>query len=83
MKQKILIASLIIGFNLSNSFAQTKVVSLFTDHMILQRNSDVKIWGTDISNKTIEITGSWGEQPKVKVDEKGKWKTIRCLDTNK
>lgn len=54
--------------------AQTTVASLFTDHMVLQRNTEVKIWGTDKPNKTIEIKGSWGAITKTKTDKFGKWK---------
>lgn len=72
-KFKYFIFICVIGF--SSVRAQTKLASVFGDHMVLQRNSNVQIWGTDNANVTIEITGSWGQTVKTKSNSKGKWKT--------
>ncbi|NJB83526.1 sialate O-acetylesterase [Wenyingzhuangia aestuarii] len=55
--------------------AQTKIASIFGNHMVLQRNSNVQIWGTDIPNTDISLEGSWGQKEQVKTDKKGHWKT--------
>ena len=55
--------------------AQTKVGVLFSNHMVLQQNSKVSIWGTDKPNTTINISASWGERALIKTDENGKWQT--------
>ncbi|WP_343329614.1 sialate O-acetylesterase [Polaribacter staleyi] len=61
--------------------AQTKIASIFGNHMVLQRNSKVKIWGTDTPNTNINLEGSWGQKEKVKTDKKGNWKTtIKTTD---
>ena len=65
------IAILTIG-QLTN--AQTKLASIFSEHMVLQQNQKVSIWGTDDSKETIEITTSWGESEKTKADKNGNWK---------
>ncbi|MCL7764511.1 sialate O-acetylesterase [Polaribacter sp. Z014] len=55
--------------------AQTQLANIFNDHMVLQRNTNVHIWGTDTPKSTIEIIGSWGEKASVTTDANGKWKT--------
>lgn len=55
--------------------SQTKIATIFGDHMVLQRNTDVQIWGTDKPNTKIILEGSWGEESHAKTDSKGNWKT--------
>ena len=52
------------------------LAALFSDHMVLQQNSEVPIWGTCTAGETITITASWGEESSCKADEKGQW---NCL----
>ncbi|MEQ8472875.1 MAG: sialate O-acetylesterase [Marinoscillum sp.] len=62
---------MLVGFT---AFSQTSVSALFSDNMVLQRNTDVKIWGSEDS-KSVSITTSWNDEPvKVKVTD-GKWST--------
>src|SRR5690606_33297247 len=44
------------------------------DHMVLQQNSEVSIWGTDLPKTKIVVHASWGEDNTVYTDEGGKWK---------
>ena len=60
--------------------AQTKLASIFGDHMVLQRHSNVKVWGTDKPNIEVEVSGSWGADSKTKTDHKGKWATTLKTD---
>lgn len=53
--------------------AQTQFASIFGDHMVLQRNTNIKVWGTDTPNTVVLITASWGVEAKVKTDANGKW----------
>ena len=50
--------------------------SLFTDHMVLQRNTNVTVWGQADVGSTVVVTGSW-ESPSVPaqtvVDSQGRW----------
>ena len=55
--------------------AQTKLANIFNSHMVLQRNTEVHIWGKDAPNTTIELQASWGKQVKTKTNSKGVWKT--------
>ena len=56
------------------SFAQIKLPAFFGDHMVLQQNSNVSIWGTDKPNAKIKITGSWGKESSASANTKGQWK---------
>ena len=53
--------------------------SLFSDGMVLQRESSVSIWGEAQPNQRINIVSSWGSQSSSISDNKGNW-TI-YLDT--
>lgn len=68
-------------FSLSSIVAQTNVSSLFSDHMVLQRNAQVAVWGNDNPNTKINIDASWGESASTTSDEKGNWKlTIKSKE---
>ena len=43
----------------SPSHAEISLPSVFGDHMVLQRNSEVAIWGWGDPGEEIRITGSW------------------------
>ena len=56
--------------------AQGKVwmPAVFGDGMVLQRESNVKLWGTTDINKVVKVTTSWNDKTYlVKADKKGKW----------
>ena len=55
------------------SAAPPQPVSLFSDHMVLQRNADVPVWGT--ADAGAEVTVSFaGQTATAKVDDDGHWK---------
>ncbi|WP_139957432.1 sialate O-acetylesterase [Flavicella sediminum] len=71
------ITNLIFSFCLFFSsvlMAQTKLVSLFNDHMVLQQNTNVSIWGTDKPKTKISIHTTWGETISVSTNKNGNWK---------
>ena len=55
-------------------FSQTKLPSFFSNHMVLQQNERVAIWGFDSPNVLVNVEGSWGKKETVKTDKIGKWK---------
>ena len=60
------------------SVAQAKVTlpSVIGSNMVLQRNTDVNLWGTAEADKKVKITASWTKEKfSVKADENGKWAT--------
>ncbi len=52
---------------------ELKMASPFTDHMVLQQETEAKIWGWATPGKTVHVITSWGEKAKVKASDKGEW----------
>ena len=66
-----LIASLVMVSVVS---ADITLPKLFSDHMVLQRNSSVPVWGTASPNEKLAV--SFGEaEHKVSADASGRWST--------
>ena len=51
-----------------------KVAPLFSDGMVLQRNTMVNIWGTASPNTDIQILSEWGQKLSIKSNDTGAWK---------
>lgn len=58
----------------TQALSQTRLPAFFSDHMVLQQQQQAAIWGTDLPNKTIAVSGSWGEKATAVSDAKGQWK---------
>lgn len=56
--------------------AKVKLPALVGDNMVLQQNTDVKIWGWSDPGKTVEVAPSWGKAVKVRSDGSGNWTAI-------
>ncbi|OYU84526.1 MAG: hypothetical protein CFE24_06460 [Flavobacterium sp. BFFFF2] len=55
---------------------QLQLSPLFSDHMLLQQQSEAAIWGTTEPNATVTITVDWCVKPTTTVaDASGSWKT--------
>lgn len=54
--------------------AQLQLPSFFSDHMILQQQQKVAVWGSDRPNTRIAVTCSWGAKATTVADATGKWK---------
>lgn len=67
-----LIVLLLLSANLSH--AEIKVASALGDNMVLQRNTEVKLWGTAKPNERLTITTGWDKSKcNVVCNENGKW----------
>jgi len=77
MKKIILKSFVVIGLlamSLS-AFATVKPASIFTDHMVLQQQSNVAIWGWAKPSSTVKITTSWNKKLyTASADATGKFK---------
>jgi len=51
-----------------------KLPTLFSDHMVLQQDHEVSIWGKYTPNNEVTIKGSWGDEATTKSDANGRWK---------
>lgn len=69
---------LIAIFSYSNKILpQLSLPSVFGDKMVLQRNSNVPVWGWATPGKTVQIRTSWNDNPILATArEDGKWKII-------
>lgn len=73
MKSKISIAIIILVFCTSLQ-AKIKVASVLGDNMVLQRNTEVKLWGTANPNQKLTIATSWNKAKiNTAADTEGKW----------
>ena len=56
------------------SEAEVRMPAFFSDNMVLQRETDVRLWGDAKPNSTVEITPGWdGKVYKTKAGKDGKW----------
>lgn len=54
---------------------QLELSKLFSDHMVLQQNQEVAVWGGYTPGQIINLKGSWGEEVSVTSDGSGLWET--------
>lgn len=70
----VLVAAFVIANSPENALADITLPKLFSDHMVLQRNSDVPVWGTASPNESLKVT--FGEQEhSVTAKADGQWST--------
>ena len=80
MRKHFLLAfSLFIGMNSYLASAQThtriSLPSLFSDHIVLQQQDSVPVWGWGEAGSTVCAVGSWAPQDTASavVDDAGRW----------
>lgn len=77
MKTKtVCIAILILAVFSSAALAEVELPSLFSDGMVVQRESEAKIWGWAEPGEEVEIAASWGEGAQAVADSGGKWSAV-------
>jgi sialate O-acetylesterase len=59
----------------TNTSLDITISSLFADHMVLQRQKEVPVWGWAAPATIIKISASWGESSLAKADTSGRWLT--------
>ncbi len=57
------------------AYAQLTPAKLFGDHMVLQRNQDVPVWGWDAPKAKVTVNFN-GQTVNTKADDKGYWKAV-------
>lgn len=73
MKTKFLLLSFIL-FSLFFANAELKVASVLGDNMVLQRNSEIKLWGKAEPNQRVTVKADWNKTTSNTVaNEKGEW----------
>jgi len=57
-----------------SSHAQTVLPTIFNNHMVLQQEDTVAIWGTDVPDVALSLQTSWGEKLTTQSDHEGHWR---------
>jgi len=73
MKLIATISFLGIFLSCSNQVKYLQLNSLFSDNMVLQRNTLVSIWGKGPPNKKVKVNSEWGENLILKCNSNGVW----------
>src|SRR3569833_3009302 len=55
--------------------AQLKTARIFSDHMVLQRNQPVPVWGTVGKNEKVTVSFN-GQKINARADGQGNWKVV-------
>ena len=56
------------------AFGEVRLPKVLGSHMVLQRNSEVKIWGWADIGETVQVSGDWlSTQATTTADDKGQW----------
>jgi len=57
-----------------NAEAKVRLPHIIGDNMVLQQQTDARLWGWAKAGQTVTVTTSWSEQVvKAKADKSGKW----------
>ncbi|MBS1501715.1 MAG: sialate O-acetylesterase [Bacteroidetes bacterium] len=71
--RRTVLAIFILLSSITFSKAQLKAARIFGDHMVLQRNQPVPVWGTSIAKAKITVRFN-GQQVNTRADAQGNWK---------
>lgn len=73
--KKILVLFAMLPVMAVSMASDLKIASVFTDHMVLQRNSKVAVWGSAKPGDKVTVSTSWGAGTKTtKVNADGRWR---------
>ncbi len=76
MHRSALLGVLCLALSPSLAHADVRMPALFSDHMVIQRDTDAPIWGWADPGEAIQITCSWnGECVTAKAGDDGHWMT--------
>jgi len=65
--------ALILSFLFLHSHAQLTTARIFGDHMVLQRNQDIPVWGWSANDSKVSVSLN-GQKISAKTDAQGNWK---------
>ncbi|MBT3378849.1 MAG: 9-O-acetylesterase [Lentisphaerae bacterium] len=54
--------------------ADVKLASIFSDNMVLQRDTEAPFWGWADAGEKVTVTGSWGKSASTVTGDDGTWK---------
>lgn len=71
--RKYLLLTILTIFYIAAVDAKIKLPSIIADGMVLQQQSDARLWGYAAPGERIEITASWGAKANTKAAKDGWW----------
>jgi sialate O-acetylesterase len=71
---KRLIAALALVALVGGARAEVRLASLFSDNMVVQRETTATFWGWASPGEKISVTASWGASATATADAEGAWK---------
>ncbi|AWV97661.1 sialate O-acetylesterase [Arcticibacterium luteifluviistationis] len=74
MKKHLQLVLLVLFLYPQFVFADVKLNALFTDHMVIQRETKIPIWGWADAGEKVTVKGSWGKKASTVADKNGAWK---------
>lgn len=72
--QQLLLLLIITLITVAPLRADTQLAGIFTHHMVLQRNTEVNVWGTDQPGQSIRLVATWGASATAETDADGNWR---------
>lgn len=72
MKRKYFTACAAVAFALTTQ-ADVKLASLFTNNMVIQRETQAPVWGRADAGKKVTVSASWGAKAETVAGNDGKW----------
>src|SRR5262245_22784510 len=69
------LAIVIAHFFLSSVLAEVKLPKIFANHMVLQRDKPLVVWGWSTANETLTVKLA-SESLQVNANERGEWKAV-------
>jgi sialate O-acetylesterase len=63
-------------FSCSETKNMLLVSPVFSDHMVLQQQAEVPLWGSGTPGESIEVISSWGEVSNSEVQNNGSWTAV-------
>jgi sialate O-acetylesterase len=73
MKKIMLLFLIIFIASCSPTETNLKLPAIFSDHMVMQQDTLVSVWGWAEPGTKIELNASWGVTAKARSGESGKW----------
>ena len=56
------------------TLANVSLNSLFSDHMVIQRETEIPVWGWADANEVVSVEASWGAKAQVTTNANGTWR---------
>ena len=55
------------------SMAEVKLPAIFSNDMVIQRDTNAPVWGWADAGEKVTVTGSWGKKAEAVTAKNGKW----------